>query len=734
MEKLNKILYYLKNSEKVNSRVESQITIFVVIISSILGLAYWLSRYGLSDNSPFIILRVLSISYILLILPYLIRSKIRMKNHWFNSASALSIFTAFLLVLAGFISTVININLFVNCLIPFGFILLILFLLDYFLYSFKKVDIFYIVLFIFFSLFVVAAVWGTKVLSPLFLEKIILGSAHIDTLYHSAISNLIKTYNIPSIGADGLSYLPYHWGSHLVFAFFSALAKVNSVVFYNLGFPVIFIPFYFKSILLFVVEARKYKKFLLQFDLVFYIVLFTAYVGIVPIGWKEISVPLLPPFSSESHLLGMSFVFLLFGTTLAFIKKIKQGIDVNYSKSDYLFIFLFLPFLFAVIGLLKNSALFFLSALYGFLFLRMKWYRDTKLWLSTIIYVLISIIIAKITLRGDGGNIEFCAFLKGVEHEWYGIFFLFYSIWLLIFILLFFYRHKISDDLKTFFTKGRAWELEILLLLCLLGFLPGIIFNIPGGNAIYFLDFQRWISFGFVLVYLPVFFDNKRDFFIFLRGKLNIYIFVSVLFFGSIFTYNFLHNYLRQAKLFMGRNIASRGAVLDSNENNLIIAETLTKPFLGKEGVSFILSLYNQPYQDVLEKNKRYQLLKIFKEIERLPIAEKKETCIYIPKSNNLFWGSWETPYSKKDDSKMYLKIPLLVPALSGVAMIGGFPQELPGGAPIEWYGYGGYDQEAVYTANDLTVEEIKLLAEKRGFKRIIIIRLSKDELVVEKI
>lgn len=82
--------------------------------------------------------------------------------------------------------------------------------------------------------------------SPLFFEKILSGTAHRDILFHAGISGASSTYMIPTMGLHALTEFKYHWGSHMTFGGLAALIDVNSIVFYNIAYPVIFIPLFFK--------------------------------------------------------------------------------------------------------------------------------------------------------------------------------------------------------------------------------------------------------------------------------------------------------------------------------------------------------------------------------------------------------------------------------------------------------------------------------------------------------
>jgi hypothetical protein len=703
-------------------------------MSSVLAFLYWLSRYGL-DNPGLAVLNVLSIGYILLIFPHLLRRFLKTENLWLNYFF-LSIYTLLFLTFLGYISSFIGISLLLKALFYFGFFLLFIFLYDYFFNFFKKSDVLYAMFFLFFSSFVAFAVWGTKLHSPLFTEKIVLGSANADTLSFSATANLIKTYDMPSTGVDGLPYLPYHWGSNAIFAFFSSLSGVSALTFYNLGFPVIFIPFYFINLLSLVSAGRRYKNFGLRFGLSLYVLLSIIYIEILPSAWREGSVGLLPPFSSETHLMGMSFLFLILGSVLAYFEKRRKAESANFHLSDYFFLFLFLPALFGLLGIIKIFWLPFLAAVYGYLFFRLGWWKRMVFWINGGLLALFSAGAAGLVLKNEGMAPRFLSYIRdSVSHEMYAIFFLYYFIWLVLFIFLFFLRHKVkAGDLRNFIKEKKHLEIELIIFIVILAVLPGTIFFIPHGNAIYFFDFQRWMCLVLALIYWPAVYGKAREAGPVSLRRMNLGIITAGFFFLAFFSYNYFHNYFKQAKLFFGRNITTRSAVLNSKENFNLISESLTSPWLGISGIKAVWSLAMEPYGGMLNKNPRYQFLKILEEIDRMPISGKKETCIYIPRSNMIFWKSWETDYSTKNEGKMYLKIPLIVPSVSGLAMINGLPKGLDPDVSVRWYGYGLYNQKEAVFDRDLTAEEIKALGIKRGFKRIIVIRQAGPGLKVDNI
>jgi hypothetical protein len=65
-------------------------------------------------------------------------------------------------------------------------------------------------------------------------EEITLGTAHSDAYFHLALSNMLAKFLVPTIGADGLEFVRYHFGSHIVAAGMSNTsgARVSEVYVY----------------------------------------------------------------------------------------------------------------------------------------------------------------------------------------------------------------------------------------------------------------------------------------------------------------------------------------------------------------------------------------------------------------------------------------------------------------------------------------------------------------------
>jgi len=161
------------------------------------------------------------------------------------------------------------------------------------------------------SLFFVLVFYSQGYHSPLFSEKVMLGQAHIDTLFHAAIANLFGTYHEITTGLHFHPQLKYHAGSHVLFWGLSRLTGLHPVDFYNVAYPAIFLPLYLKSLFLFAIAyARKLgtNTFSLTFLLLVLVVCYST-------GYSRLG--LMDPLVSESNAVALTLIFLYLSSLLS---------------------------------------------------------------------------------------------------------------------------------------------------------------------------------------------------------------------------------------------------------------------------------------------------------------------------------------------------------------------------------------------------------------------------------
>lgn len=729
------------------------INIFSSLTAVTLSITYWICRLGFENNSIYPVIKTLGICLFIIFLSEFIRLIVyRYENQdsIFLSDSFISFTGITGIILCGFFISIIKVNL---C---FIFVILGYFFFMAGIYNFvrnrEKIKIVYIIAGFLFALYIAGIIWGSGYHNPLFVELIVVASPpSIDTLFHANLTNIIKTYGIPSTGLDGLIYLPTHYGSHWIFAQLSKLLEIPPIIFYQLAYPVIFIPFLLKNIMSFSIEVKKYMNLKIHLDFFFLIIFLIAFIGFLP---KNISVYssiwYWNIFISESYSLAFLFSFILFSLLIIFLRNVSlQNITTN--KKEYVFLYFLLPLFIGIIGFLKISLMFLWFIVYVYLFLRLGLYKNIKFSVSFFNSSLLFFIVyymAKATVETPlriNNILSFFYFISSCANDGYFIYYFFghyFWSWTLIY-LLFCHKNIITLlDLKNSFLRREIIYLEIIGLLCIFGALPGIIVLLPYGAAgsFYFSDIQSWVSLGILLGILSVFlqdWDQSKEKFIKsfreIRNIKIINIFIILIVFISLIS--FLFNFINPIKSFLEEQIKFRKKILiycdeNYNQKEFLLNVIETKNFLKiKDGINYIISAP----QKALEKNKNYQLLKLFEELEKLPLKEKKETLIYIPKTNNLYWNLLYKPDIKEEEWKnFYGKASSFVaPAITGIAMIDGLP-------PVElckekYFGYVVYEFSNTEQL-ELNREELCHRVLDKGFSKVIIIDFINGEIVKKEI
>lgn len=197
-------------------------------------------------------------------------------------------------------------------------------LLEFLILTRNKICIEY--LFIPLGLSVMALVVYSDGTQSLFLyEKLILGDAHQDPVFHMALSNIIKSTGIPSLGLDGALPIKYHWFSHYFFSVLSSLTNTSSLLFYNVGVLVVLGPLFFKSFYSLANAISVYRK-KADVDVYFFIsILFIAQSFMNSDFWSGFT-----PFESESY--GFSLTLMAF-----FLSSLLSYLTYSKDKKKYLF-------------------------------------------------------------------------------------------------------------------------------------------------------------------------------------------------------------------------------------------------------------------------------------------------------------------------------------------------------------------------------------------------------------
>jgi hypothetical protein len=451
--------------------------IFVLVFN------YW-ARKNLNhyiDFTDYIQIFCLSVS--LLILPDLIGSCHKNAKSWWRNEEMYSILLLLLFSVSGlFIKSITYISLF----------LLIALAILSFLYLFSQISSHTpslpILGGLFFMMLIVLSYYCSSNHSPVFPEKIIQGNAHIDTLFHGSISNIISNFKISSTGLDSLVYFNYHWGSHAIFAGLKTWSGNNTLMFYSIGYPAIFIPLFFKTYLGFCSEYMNFKG-IKSIDSLFLIAFFTTIYSVAPFGFKRAA-----PLSGESYTVALVLLFLYLSILLKYHTSIKK-------YKGYFLAFSF--FLFLIISFSKISTAFVVIA--GLMYISYRYFNKKT---DRIILISGGLLLA--------GLVYVYIFPKARTTIDQSILVKYYSLWIysdsfltylfsLIFALLIILKEQSIirfSDFKNLIKKNQYPEFEFLLIVLVTGALAAIITSSNASDVYYFNTNQFYFGLIVFVFYL----------------------------------------------------------------------------------------------------------------------------------------------------------------------------------------------------------------------------------------
>jgi hypothetical protein len=511
------------------------------------------------------------------------------------------------------------------------------------------------------------------------------------------------------------------------------LLDLPVIDFYNLAYPVIFAPFVTFSLLTFAVsiaeiwrgpgrppeeadEASRSSKaptravpqpvaasLAARFrgaGLLFWFVAAAGVIGVLPLGsGVEPLSRAAPIFASESY--GLAIAVALLG--IAAVSALSRDIATapHMRSIDVLLGFLFLCTLPAIVGLLKISVMMLLSAAAAWFFVRLRLYRCKVTAPSFVIGLGVLYCGFLFTYNPEYGQLAgiapFSALKALVSFTWWSYYWLFCYAWTLIFVALRLREEGAGTlaELWAAFRERRLLDVELVLIVAVLGSVPEILLS-DYSSTHYFAEDQRWLALGLTLAVVlrprrlggrepaahsadPVaaqarfraadtgpsvgWLDRVRT-----PG-------VLALLFGLFVVGTFVLN-----------TDALLSRVAAAVRGSLELSPAATSPLEAAWSGDFpqarqILDRQVAVVEGRLRSDKN--IIALLRGLDRLPLAEKRRSLLYIPKTNRQFWDLLHTAYSPKDG-------PFVAPALSGIAMLDGL-YDRPEGDIWSGYGYQHY-------------------------------------------
>lgn len=684
------------------------------------------------------VFKILGISLILLILPVFVNKRLadERKDKWFFNESFQVFILLVVFCLLGFIFREVPVD-YAIIIGGFGYILFVWLLIE----LLKTISILKLVLFLstigLLSVFIISVLYSTHV-KPIFYEDLAIEELvrwyywKVDTLFHVANSQMFNTYGIPSSGIDGIPYIPYHYGSNILYTELANFLHIKIFDAYIL-LPVIVTSSLFLSTFLgLVYHIRKLIKVPDTIDYIFLLMLLAAFVGVVTnrISGNFLGLPsymsmlLGSPilFVSDSFTLSLIFLNIFIILIIRFYSEYQKGTETKLST--IIFLLIAVPVIYFCIAYLKISTLYIAISLIGYLFLRLKLFKNYLFVVSYSLMVIIGGItytFTRETKYGDGGISFFYHFIENHQNFFIFLIFQFFWCWVLLFL---FSSNKMIGSIKEVINKKELLGVEAVFVLMAASLVPAILIEVPGGKLFYFTEISSWYAVVLILAYIPLFkFENFRYKIVFadipvsvnLLFRNKVYSMINtviksrviVLFLVTLpLAYVFRNNIWNYGRLMVNINYTSRFAMLTGFEDlpELHRFQLAKIANLDKE----VLASIRFPLQSARLNPKVPPAMAFVNKLNALnaiPISEKKQSLVYV-NFNNL---------------DIYLPLhcyekPFLVPALTGMASVhGGMTQ-----ACIDensWFNSFGFEHYEVIDASDVDINQLKKEVTQKGFK-----------------
>jgi hypothetical protein len=540
-------------------------------------------------------------------------------------------------------------------------------------------------------------VWGRIYKSPVFTEMLIgQGVVHHDGIALAALSNMLRTYHVPSPGLDGIPYLAYHWGSQWLFAQLANLSGESVLQFYQLGFVTTWIPIFFASVVVFAVQTSPAGKIAIR-SFSFWAVFLAATVGVLPItGMDALGVWTSNLMISESYTVVIPSALMVLATVIAYWRE--RGSDVlagNFRGLDYVFVGVLLPVATVALGYIKISLMVLATVAIIYAGLRLKAWRRWQLVVAgALIVIAVGVAYPRVALAAHEEGIAPLDFLKGfVPMVWWPFFFLVHLFWSLLYVVLRLRREgaRTVDDLLALMRAGKILDVEIVALIAIVAVSPGLLIHIDGGSAFYFSDVQRWLSVALLLAsataLLPAIGEIRLS-------RLKV---LAIAFVAFPLVVSMARNSVYWTTRMLKANAELRHALYPPDVAASIPPGMRSLPYLTNAAM----------LEAGLERSVNYTPVEGLLALATMPLSEKRHTAVFVPQSETRYWTILKRPGACSFSG-------FLVPAISGMTMIDGMPAA--DCTLSRYYGLGLYEKRSAQETDAAATPEA-LCARARKFR-----------------
>ncbi len=517
------------------------IAVFSGICAAGIAAGYYVLRLGMSQNDPLDVAKALLLSFVFIFFPpayHLLRadSGTSTRHSWVSTNAGLSFLAFIAAICAGFCGSASGF-FFLGLFCLTGAASAVITVFGFVRGAPVRTTIWFLGFCSIFSLWCIGSAYGSHYQSPLWVEALSVGRTHLDELLFTAVTNVIKTYQIPSTGLDGVPMLRYHWGSFWLFAQLSKLLQMNVAKFMNLAVPIVFIPLALNSMLTFALDVRRLgntepESPALRGDLPFWGLLAAAVIGFLPWASGHFA---MTPLSIASVSYGVSFtlMFLMLSLGLSLIPT-AQFTSTSVTAGTLVLSCVVLPGMLGFLVLTKLSTGFVVACIESYLFLRFRLYRR-KIFVFSMLLSLLSAAIAGIyvtvpaNLSGaqHAGFSPFHFLLNFVDAPSRPFFYVLHFFWSWLFVAAVLWGRRT----RTLAESGMSLQgyhralLEVAVVTSLVGAIPGLVMSIGVGNALWFSMIQVGLSITLLLAIIGDFRPFFRQIFdnaiLLMKGRLG---------------------------------------------------------------------------------------------------------------------------------------------------------------------------------------------------------------------
>lgn len=471
-------------------------------------------------------------------------------------------------------------------------------------------------------------------------EQALLGKIRKDSYYATSIAHMLQNYGVSSTGLDGLVPHHYHYGSHMWFAMLGRLAGTPPLFSYAIGLFLILVPSQFYALILSGICVAKERIRILEY---FLICLSLVYITDA-IGRNT-------HYISESYNSAITALLFLFPLLMSQLRSSSRSCREN------VFWILFMLAMLYPLTALKISVGILFSISLACVVVRVYGFN-----LKTIIYLLVLAGVESLAFKiyNDPGQPAIFAPLKFfASHPRL----LFFTSWLVPVLAItasaLDLEIKNLNDLKNAFRSKATIDIELLILVGVIGALPAFLLWLSIAWAWAFFNVVQWMAFPVLFYHLSwrriESVKTKTPVLI-----LALLIAIPVIYKSGVHTRNaFWFGYLKNARQFLAglssQNKQSPGAPPGD--------------------------LYGAELARLFQKYPGYKAYSLIMEAAE---GRTKNFAVFVPPENREFWTML----------KNCVALPMFVPAVTGKMMLMGLsPVEF--NCELEYYGYSNYPPDA---------------------------------------